>query len=363
MPDIATKPKPKVLSAMSGGVDSALATQLLQEQGYEVIGSMMRLWSDDLSNGAQERCCSPDAAYDARRMADKIDIPFYLTDYHEKFEEIIIDPFVGQYEAGTTPNPCIWCNRDIKFGSFLKKAHMLGCDYMATGHFVRRIDTDEGVELHRGYDLNKDQTYFLWALPKAMLPYLLFPLGEMTKDEVRAESAERGINVAYKKSSYDLCFIKSNMKEYLSEHSQEKTGPILDAADNYKQIGEHNGIQFYTIGQRKGLGLYHSHLVRFVIDLQAEGNKVIVGSKEQCQWKNLKATKANWLLAKEALPKRVSVLTRYRMKPVEASVKLLDDDSFELKFEEPVFAITKGQSAVVYDGDRLLGGGVVAERW
>ena len=361
MPDIATKPK--VLSAMSGGVDSALATQYLQEQGYEVVGSMMRLWADDLKNGAQERCCSPDAAYDARRMADKIDIPFYLTDYHEKFEEIIIDPFVEQYEAGETPNPCIWCNRDIKFGSFLKKAHMLGCDYMATGHFVRRIDSKKGVELHRGFDLNKDQTYFLWALPKEMLPYLLFPLGEMTKDEVRSESAKRGITVAYKKSSYDLCFIKTNMKDYLNEHSQEKTGPILDASDNCKQIGEHKGIQFYTIGQRKGLGLYHSHLVRFVIDLQADGNKVIVGSKEQCQWLNLRTKKANFLLETTGLPKRVSVLTRYRMKAAMADLLVLDDDSFELKFDEPVFAITKGQSAVIYDGDRLLGGGVVAERW
>lgn len=353
--------KPKVLCAMSGGVDSSMAAALLQEQGFEVVGSMMRFWPDDRPTGAFDICCSPEAAYDARRIADKIDIPFYLLDYRDTFDEIVIDPFIPSYEKGETPNPCVWCNRDIKFGSFVKKARMLGCEFMATGHYVRRVETNEGFFLYRGLDDSKDQTYFLWALPKEILKYILFPLGELTKDKVRHMAIEKKFPVAWKPSSSGLCFITTSVKDYLDEFSQINTGPIYDACDDMKKIGEHKGIQFYTIGQRKGLGLYHSHLVRFVIDLRAEDNAVIVGSREMCQWTSLSAHKVNFFIDADRLPTRVLAQTRYRQTPVPA-VLTVKDDTFRLEFDKPVFAVTLGQSAVLYDGDRLLGGGVITQR-
>jgi tRNA-uridine 2-sulfurtransferase len=353
--------RPKVLCAMSGGVDSSMAAALLQDQGFEVVGSMMRFWPDDRPAGAFDVCCSPEAAYDARRIADKIDIPFYLLDYREKFDNIVVDPFIPTYEKGETPNPCVWCNRDIKFGSFVKKAHMLGCEFMATGHYVRRVESEDGIFLHRGLDDSKDQTYFLWALPKEILKYILFPLGELTKDEVRKMAVSRSFPVAWKPSSSGLCFITTTVKDYLDEFSKPKPGPIYDASDGMKKIGEHKGIQFYTIGQRKGLGLYHSHLVRFVLELRAEDNAVVVGTREMCQWKSLTANRANFFLDADKLPTKVLAQTRYRQKPVSATLTV-DGDSFGLEFESPVFAVTIGQSAVIYDGDKLLGGGVITAR-
>ena len=354
---------PRVLSAMSGGVDSSVATSLLLEQGYDVVGSMMRFWPDDRPKGAFDLCCSPEAAYDARRVADSIDVPFYLLDYRDKFEEIVIDPFVPTYEKGETPNPCVWCNREIKFGSFVKKAQMLGCEYMATGHYVKRIDTPKGPELHRGDDDGKDQTYFLWALPREILKYLLFPLGNLNKTKVREIAEERGLLVADKPSSSGLCFITSTVKDYLNDYSTPNPGPVLDASDNYKEIGQHKGLQYFTIGQRKGLGLYHSHLVRFVLELRAEDNAVIVGTRDMCQFTRLRAERTNFLLDVADLPTRVMAQTRYRQRAKPATLRVEDDGaSFSLEFDEPMFAITVGQSAVLYDGERLLGGGVIRSR-
>ena len=353
---------PKVLSAMSGGVDSSVAAALLQEQGFEVVGSMLRFWPDDRPSGAFDVCCSPDAAFDARRIADRIDIPFYLLDYRDDFEEIVIDPFVPAYEQGETPNPCVWCNREIKFGSFVRRAMMLGCEFMATGHYVRRVDGPGGVELHRGRDDSKDQTYFLWALPSRILPYLLFPLGELSKEEVRRMAVERGFGVAEKASSNGLCFIPDTVKSYLEERSRERPGPIVDAADGGKVIGEHRGVQFYTIGQKRGLDLHHSHLERYVIELRAKEDTVVVGTREMCHWRRLGAGRANFLLPRERIPERVLAQVRYRQAPVPASFYPVGDEGFELEFDDPLFAVTLGQSAVLYDGERLLGGGVIESR-
>ncbi len=347
---------------MSGGVDSSLGAALLKEQGYEVTGAMLRFWPDDRPKGAFDLCCSPDAAYDARRVADALEIPFYLLDAREQFESVVIDPFIPGYESGETPNPCVWCNREIKFGAFLKKAQMLGCEFMATGHYVKRLDGPYGVELHRGEDDTKDQSYFLWALSQSVLPHLLFPLGDKSKDEVRRLAGERGFVSADKPSSHGLCFITSTVKDYLTERTARRPGPILDASEGYKEIGEHDGVQFYTIGQKKGLGLYHSHLERFVIDLRAGSNTVVVGTREMCYWRGVRADRANFLTLAGALPARVMAQTRYRQRAVPADLKVLDDGSFKLRFDEPMFAVTTGQSAVIYDGDRLLGGGVIRER-
>jgi tRNA-specific 2-thiouridylase len=353
---------PKVLCAMSGGVDSSMAAALLQEQGFEVVGSMLRFWPDDRPAGAFDVCCSPDAAYDARRVADKIDVPFYLLDYREDFDRVVVDPFVPTYERGETPNPCVWCNRDIKFGSFIKRAMMLGCEFMATGHYVRRVDGPYGVELYRGRDDSKDQTYFLWALPRTILPYLLFPLGELTKEQVRSAATARGFATAEKPSSNGLCFISDTVRHHMERRSKERPGPIVDAASEGEVIGRHRGVQFYTIGQKKGLGLHHSHLERYVLELRPEDDTVVVGTREMCHWGRLSAHNSNFLCLPEEIPERVLAQVRYRQEPVPARFEAGADGEFSLTFDEPLFAVTVGQSAVLYDGERLLGGGVISGR-
>jgi tRNA-specific 2-thiouridylase len=347
---------------MSGGVDSSVATALLAEQGFEVLGSMLLFWPDERPSGAFDVCCSPDAAFDARRIADKLEVPFYLVDAREDFERVVIEPFAPTYQQGETPNPCVWCNREIKFGAFAERARKLGCSFMATGHFVRRIDGPHGVELHRGLDDDKDQTYFLWALPLWVLPYLLFPLGELTKEEVRAQAQQRGLSVAWKPSSHGLCFVAGSVKEHLQGVLTPNPGEVVDASQGGAVVGEHQGVAFYTIGQKRGLGLWKSHEPKWVIELDAANNRVVVGPRSMCHWSRLRTERVNWLLDREQIPERVQAQVRYRQKPEDATL-VLGEEGFELHFDRPQFAVALGQSAVVFDGDRLLGGGVIAERW
>lgn len=352
----------KVFMAMSGGVDSSVASALLIENGYDVVGSMLRFWPDDREAGAFDLCCSPEAAYDARRVADQLDVPFYLLDFRDMFEEIVIDPFVPTYEGGETPNPCVWCNRYIKFGAFVKRAQALGCEYMATGHYVRRIDGEHGPELHRGQDDGKDQTYFLWALPKEILPYVLFPLGELDKTTVRSLAKQKNIAVAEKPSSSGLCFIPTTVANYLETHGKERPGDVVELHTG-EVVGKHNGVAFYTIGQKRGLGLFQSHKPRFVIELDAKHNRVIVGDREDCHWANLTAGHVNLLTDQAHIPRRVTAQVRYRQTPQPATISFAEDGStFSLAFDDPQFGVTVGQSAVLYDGDRLLGGGVIKTR-
>ena len=344
---------------MSGGVDSSVATSLLREQGFDVVGSMLRFWPDERPAGAFDLCCSPTAAFDARRMADRIDIPFYLLDYREAFDRVVIEPFVPEYEAGTTPNPCVWCNREIKFGSMVKRAQALGCEFMATGHYVRRVDGPGGAELHRGLDDDKDQTYFLWALPRELLPYLLFPLGELTKEQVRELARERGFSTADKASSSGLCFIATTVKDYLRDNTEAKPGPVLDAADGFAEVGRHDGIQYFTIGQRKGLGVTYSEPL-YVLATNPYRNALVVGTRDQLGRDWLTAKRMNWISGSApTTSSRAEVKIRYKARAVPAWVEPLDEDRIAVRFDEPLRDIAAGQGAVIYDGDVCLGGGII----
>jgi tRNA-uridine 2-sulfurtransferase len=349
--------KGRVLAAMSGGVDSSVTAALLRDDGYEVIGAMMRFWPDQKRVSTFDSCCSPDAAYEARRVADHLGLPFYLLDYREVFEENIIAPFIQEYREGRTPNPCVLCNSKVKFDHLVKKAQMLGCDFVATGHFVQRRDNGIQPEFHRGNDPRKDQTYFLWGTPRGALEKVLFPVGHLEKPAVRELARQYGLITAEKAESQDICFVPNTIKDYISERIMPKTGEIIDMSG--KIVGEHEGTQFYTIGQKKGMNLFQSHLEQFIVRIEAEKNQIVVGSKTDCSSQTLGARGVNYLVDFENLPTNLEAQVRYRTAPVPAKLTRADEKSFSLEFLEPQFAVTPGQSVVLYSDTRLLGGGFI----
>ena len=353
-----------VVVAMSGGVDSSVAAALLVEQGYNCIGVMMRLWAEvGAGEGSTNKCCSLESVHDARRVADALGIPFYLINVEQPFKQQVVDFFIDGYSHGVTPNPCLECNRRIRFDYLLNYARRLGADYLATGHYARlRRAADGKVHLLKGVDEAKDQSYVLSVLGQAELTDVLFPVGDYPKPEVRRLAAARGLPVASKHDSMDLCFIfDDDYRRFLRDWAAEamRPGPIVDRRG--RVYGQHNGLPGYTIGQRKGLGIAGAPEPYFVIELDYHHNTLVVGPAAELGRDRLLAEHVNWTLdAPPPAGARVQCKIRYKAQGVDCTLFPLTEDCVEVRFDAPLRDITPGQGAVFYDGDLCLGGGVIA---
>ena len=354
----------RVVVAMSGGVDSSVAAALMVRAGYDVVGMMMRLWTDNALGGAEHnRCCTPEQMSDARRIADKLGIPFYALDTKDVFRSTVVQYFIDQHRDGYTPNPCLACNRHIRFGWLLNHALALDADYLATGHYARITPNPAGGwRLRRGLDADKDQSYVLSVMDQSQLARTLFPVGEYHKREVRAIAEELGLIVAGKKDSQDLCFLgNSDYRDFLRLHAPDvmTPGPIMNAEGDL--LGEHRGLANYTIGQRKGLGI-SSNAPLYVLAMNPYKNALVVGPREQLGRDRLIATDLNWVAgAPPAQCFRAEVKIRYRAGAQPARITVGGGQTFSVVFDEPQRDITPGQAAVIYQGDDCLGGGVIAK--
>jgi tRNA-specific 2-thiouridylase len=354
-----------VVVAMSGGVDSSVAAALMVEQGYEVIGVMMRLWSEETVGGRVfNRCCTPDQMADARRIADQLGIPFYVLDTKDMFRGKIVQFFIDQHREGVTPNPCMECNRHIRFDWLLNHARALDADTLATGHYARIGRRGGQYTLHKGVDDAKDQSYVLSVMGQAQLAQVLFPVGDYTKPEVREIAARHGLPTASKGDSQDLCFLgDGDYRRFLRVHAPEimAAGPIVRKDGSI--IGEHGGLANYTIGQRRGLGVTSAEPL-YVIGINPYRNALVVGTADELGQRMLSAHRVNWVSGQTPdEPFRAEVKIRYKARPAPALVEPLGGERFRVTFDEPLRDITPGQAAVVYDGDEVLGGGVIERQF
>nr|MBP3681082.1 tRNA 2-thiouridine(34) synthase MnmA [Clostridia bacterium] len=357
--------KKRVLLGMSGGVDSSVSAIILKEQGYEVIGATMKLWEDKNNPEVESGCCSFSAVNDAKRVCDQLGIPHYTLNCEDEFKTHVIDNFINCYKNAGTPNPCVECNKYLKFGAFYRKALELECDYIATGHYAKTEFSDKYNQyvLKMSDEKAKDQSYFLYGIPKEVLPKMLFPLKNMSsKEDVRKIARENNLQVADKKDSQEICFIPDNDYGKFLEQNLEKLPPkgdiVLEGSNEI--LGKHKGVIYYTIGQRKGLGIAYKEPL-YVIKLDSKNNKVIVGTESQLYNNTLKANKVNILLNIDLdKPINVKAKIRYRSKPAEAVLEMDNKNIATLNFKEPQRAITNGQSVVFYiDENIVLGGGVI----
>ncbi|HET9372833.1 MAG TPA: tRNA 2-thiouridine(34) synthase MnmA [Vicinamibacterales bacterium] len=353
----------RVVVAMSGGVDSSVAAALLAEAGHEVIGLSMQLYDQRASPEAFGSCCSLDDLHDARRVAAALRFPHYLVNFEREFQATVVRDFVDEYAAGRTPIPCVHCNADLKFSTLLDRAHGLGAATVATGHYARLRfdDSTRRYQLLRGVDPNKDQSYFLFGLTQDQLAGAMFPVGHLTKPEVRAHAARLGLNVADKPDSHEICFVPDgDAARFVERRLPEgaRAGEIKDSTG--RTIGEHRGIHRFTVGQRKGLGLSTGSPL-YVLRLEPATSTVIVGTRDELGSTHLDATGVNWIagIAPDGV-RRVTARIRHRHQDAPATVVATGDRTASLDFDEPQTAITPGQAVVFYDGDEVIGGGWIS---
>lgn len=352
-----------VAVAMSGGVDSSVAAALLTEKGYRCIGVMMRLWAEVSSGeGSGNKCCDEESVDDARRVADQLGMPFYLINVETPFKEKVVDLFIEGYSAGLTPNPCLACNRHIRFDYLLNYARRLGADFLATGHYAcLRRQTDGSVHLHRGKDVHKDQSYVLSVLGPGELNDVLFPVGEYTKEEVRRMAAARDLPIHSKHDSMDLCFVvDDDYRRFLRAWAPDamEPGAIVDLSG--KVLGRHGGLPNYTVGQRKGLGLSGTLAPFYVAALDHDRNQLVVGPAEAVGRTEMFVEGVNWTLGMPVeTGSRAQCQIRYTGRPIDCRIYPLEDGCVRVLFGAPVNGVSPGQGAVFYDGEQCLGGGLI----
>lgn len=348
------RPGDTVVVAMSGGVDSSVAAALLVERGFRVIGISMRLWGEASDSG----CCSLDDFLDARRVAAKLGIPFYVMDFRDEFQRNVVAPFVDEYLRGRTPSPCVRCNQFVKFASFWERARELGADWVATGHYARIVRHDGRTELWAGADAGKDQSYFLFSIQPAVLEHMLLPVGDMSKPEVRARAHELGLITAAKPESQEICFApKGEYAAFVERYAGRgaaAAGVIVDA--DGQRLGTHDGIHHFTIGQRRGLGVSAAQPL-YVTDIEPQTATVRVGPRAATLSQGLVAGAVNWLGDRPRTGSTLAVKIRSRFAPAAVRLESVSADGFVVRSSAGLAAVTPGQAAVLYDGERILGGG------
>lgn len=364
----------RVLAAMSGGVDSSVAAALMGRQGHEVIGVTLKLWEGPGGEAPTAGCCTVADAEDARRVAAQLDIPYYVFDYTDDFLRGVVDRFVDDYANGRTPNPCVECNRVVKFDLLLRRAAELGCGLVVTGHYARVHEGAEGYELWKGLDQNKDQSYVLYMLGQEELARVRFPVGSLTKSETRRHASELGLRTAHKPDSQDICFVGDrDYRDFVREQRPNLTraGVIVDPSG--VRLGEHRGVIDFTVGQRRGLGLSVGE-PRYVIDVQPEAQTVVVGTRKDLLAAGCTVGDVSWIAGSPPDSGTIQVKIRYRSAPVGARLEPApalvpagltpggDGQRWDAWFDRPQPAVAPGQSAVFYRDERVLGGGVITSR-